>query len=470
MELVKFDETARAPERKHDILAAELDASVLAPQAVPATTPQVFYDTSFPEVHTNENEKSIRDYAHSYPKIKPRFKWPLVVVAFVIAAAIAVGVGVGIWRHHRDHKQSATTVPDTSSVAPFILNDTSLAAVILPDARHLFFQDVNGRIRSAVRTTQSTQWTTSPKTGFGSDPDFGAKNHTPLAATSSITSNELGLSQITLYYVSEDNVLNSSDYTGGSWSPSFNSSLGNYSTALYTRSLSVAPTDILLPLNSADSTNATLLYYENPSGNVSALLQQGKQWVDITSQDSKSLPHEFRNTNTTSESHTLYESANVGMPRIPFACGANWSTDQAIGAIFYSPNASEFLEGLRFTGNHYRSGSSGPGTFAEFASNASSSTNSSIRDFSAVHQSDIALFGRAAAVWINRTEPVVEFGAGIPAPDSTFPFTRLASVTLADYSFTFLYHQINSTTFAEEQWDEEVRDWGIPQYITVSDT
>lgn len=170
--------------------------------------------------------------------------------------------------------------------------------------------------------------------------------------------------QITLYYVSEGNVLNSSDYSGGVWSPSFNSSLGNYSTALYTRSLSVALTDILLPLNSADSNNATLLYYENPSGNVSALLQQGGRWVDITSQGSKSLPHEFRDTPTTSESYTLYESANIGMPRIPFACGANWSSPGAIGAIFYSSSASE-LEGLSFTGNSYRSGSSGPGTFAE---------------------------------------------------------------------------------------------------------
>ena len=79
-------------------------------KAVPATTPQVVYDTSFPEVHTNENEKSIRDYTHSYPKIKSRFKWPLAVVALVIAAAIAIEVGVGIWRHHRDHKQSATTM------------------------------------------------------------------------------------------------------------------------------------------------------------------------------------------------------------------------------------------------------------------------------------------------------------------------------------------------------------------------
>ena len=78
--------------------------------------------------------------------------------------------------------------------------------------------------------------------------------------------------------------------------------------------------------------------------------------------------------------------------------------------------------------------------------NYSPLTNSSIRDYSSIQQSDIAPFGRAAAVWINGTEPVVEYEAGTPGPNRTFPYTRLASVTLADYSFTFLYHQINSTT------------------------
>lgn len=104
------------------------------------------------------------------------------------------------------------------------------------------------------------------------------------------------------------------------------------------------------------------------------------------------------------------------------------------------------------------------------ASIESSSMITSIRDYSSVPQSDVALFGRAAAIWINRTQPVVNLAAGFPGPDSMFPFTRLASATLADSSFTFLYHQVNSTTLAEEQWDEEAGEWVGPQYINVSDT
>ena len=144
-----------------------------------------------------------------------------------------------------------------------------------------------------------------------------------------------------------------------------------YSTALNTRSLSVASTGTTSPLNaSVNSTNLALLYYENPSGNVSALLQQGDRWVDITSQYSKSLPPEFRNSASlkTQGGYTLYESGNFGTLNTPFACGANWTSIGAIGAIFYSPNASisdsSSSIDLRFTGNDYRSGSGGPGTFA----------------------------------------------------------------------------------------------------------
>ena len=43
--------------------------------------------------------------------------------------------------------------------------------------------------------------------------------------------------------------------------------------------------------------------------------------------------------------------------------------------------------------------------------------------------------------------------------DSAYPFARLAtcSVTLADRSSTFLYHHLNGTTFAEEQWDSSLK-------------
>lgn len=73
LELVKHDETARAPERDWDATAFELDGSALAPETVPETTPEVFYDNSFPEVHGNI-EESTKERAPSNHISKPTLK------------------------------------------------------------------------------------------------------------------------------------------------------------------------------------------------------------------------------------------------------------------------------------------------------------------------------------------------------------------------------------------------------------
>ena len=141
--------------------------------------------------------------------------------------------------------------------------------------------------------------------------------------------------------------------------------MGTYSTAVETRSLSITP----LGNGSSDTnstTNLALLYYENPTGNASALLQRISprsaltQWVDITSQESQLLPGEFRNTGPMTNmdlSHTLYESDNINaIFSTPFTRVANFtgilSEDDIgvqpgmgalspVGALSYSPpNAS----------------------------------------------------------------------------------------------------------------------------------
>lgn len=91
--------------------------------------------------------------------------------------------------------------------------------------------------------------------------------------------------------------------------------------------------------------------------------------------------------------------------------------------------------------------------------------------YTSIRQSDIAMFGTEYAMLVNGTKPGVLYGTPSDLlPDNAFPFTRLASVTLADQSATFLYHQINGTTFAEEQWDNSLKAWNSTEYIIVSDT
>ena len=114
-----------------------------------------------------------------------------------------------------------------------------------------------------------------------------------------------------------------------------------------TRSLSI----IQIGNGSSDtnsSSDSALLYYENPIGNVSALLQRIApssiaEWVDITSQTSQSLPGGFRNADSAVQfSHTLYES-DIGAPfSTPFTSVANFSLKRlgedviGDGALFYS--------------------------------------------------------------------------------------------------------------------------------------
>ena len=96
-----------------------------------------------------------------------------------------------------------------------------------------------------------------------------------------------------------------------------------------------------------------------------------------------------------------------------------------------------------------------------------------------LHQSDLAMIGvtydEAFPIWINDTKPAIFFDKWVPVskqpvpnwPENAFPFTRLASVITPDKSITYLYHQMNGTTFAEEQWYNSVTDWSSPTYINV---
>lgn len=123
-----------------------------------------------------------------------------------------------------------------------------------------------------------------------------------------------------------------------------------------TRSPSVTPiaTPMLQP-DSDSTVNSALLYYENPNGAVSGLLRrtvylfdqysgsEDTQWVDITSQESKSLPNGFRNVPHSHYNHTLYESYPNATFSAPFTSAAN-SSGSVIGALFSQPNFNLQLE------------------------------------------------------------------------------------------------------------------------------
>ena len=296
-----------------------------------------------------------------------------------------------------------------------------------------------------------------------------------------------------MYYVSDSHHLSSSVAAGFGWPIQ---GLGkNFSTAVDTRSLSVTsvPGSRAYIRNTNSSGNLALLYYENSAGNVSALLQRsdptesgvGVQWYDITSQSSQSLPGDFHNSPSDPTSHTLYESRADITFGTPFASMANHSEvatatapDMSpgllpLGALFVAPGgdmtwSETYFIGLNGSGSYgsrMHSASLYPILFVLMlilgAAGLAEVAGPSI------HQSDVAIFGSLNQIWIDGTQPVT-FGAA--PPNVSFPFRRLASVSSADQLTTYLYHQINGTTLAEEQWDNPSQIWSLSQYITVSES
>ena len=70
-------------------------------------------------------------------------------------------------------------------------------------------------------------------------------------------------------------------------------------------------------------------------------------------------------------------------------------------------------------------------------------------------------------IWINKSKPEIS-NPIIDVPKNAFPFGRLASATTNDHQITYLYHQMNGTTLAEESFDASMGEWGEPTYINFT--
>ncbi len=327
---------------------------------------------------------------------------------------------------------------------------------------------------------------------------------------------------MSLYYISEAGTVNSNYLMAGNWS--HDQEFGDYSTALDTRSLSISLFPVAdnlssLSLDEKSTTNVALLFYENPNGKVSALLHRlmntfiekpsaignsEDQWINITSQESKALPNEFRNApgfnynNTiyeynTTLSRTLYDADPIAAYSTPFFSANVPGPGGFVSATFYSPfnlplNATSPVAGDTFLGINYGIGLTGSGNFSPVGMNYATPCTERFcemiiilactlpsKDYVSIHQSDIAGFGSNLqyTLWINGTQPALiqlRSAGSTALPNNKFPFKRLASVTLTDGSMTYLYHQMDGTTFAEEQWDDSLQAWVGTENITVSDS
>ena len=237
--------------------------------------------------------------------------------------------------------------------------------------------------------------------------------------------------------------------------------------------------------------------YEDSGGNVAALLQvrepepgQGLYWLDISSNDnsiprSEFSPVYFDAGNGRIASSTLREVLPNGKLRAPFISRPSISpnstgleVDLLIcdgGTDGNSTNEPDFFLCNNVTFITYQSWANASRGYFSHGSMApqfevaesSGSNDPSTRSFDLAYlETDSNL---VYAVWVNGTHayPIGQDVYDDPkaVPKVSFPFARLASINMFG-KLCYLYHQINGTTLAEEQYDFSLQLW-FTTYITV---
>ena len=79
--------------------------------------------------------------------------------------------------------------------------------------------------------------------------------------------------------------------------------------------------------------------------------------------------------------------------------------------------------------------------------------------------------GTGYGFWVNQGKLTSLSGSAfhslLSSPSSPFPFSRLAGMSPANSTSFLVYHQLNASTFTEEEWDDNVGGW-TPRHIAIS--
>lgn len=300
--------------------------------------------------------------------------------------------------------------------------------------------------------------------------------------------------QFQLFYISTTDHIASTTFGGRTWSDMkpFNSFLG-YRAAPHSRHLSAVSIRNAMP-NPYNNLTDIHLYFENILGYVTLL-------HTVQNNNNLSGPRNYEHKLWSNFSDYLYVDEKGPSYTVPISC-KSWSsssssdtayslivmdtavtTDGADPPLYGNPTVIEFSHtpsnGSKYSCTIY------PFNLlwwlrTDFSSNnylddvRRLSQGSPIFASQYIKNSDIAIIsdGTAFSVWVENAKLVqLELGEGAktrPMPQASFPFTRLASASHNIRSpTTFLYHQIDGSTFAEEQWDDSVQFWLSPVNISV---
>ncbi|KAL8899410.1 MAG: hypothetical protein Q9207_006216 [Kuettlingeria erythrocarpa] len=503
---------ANAPEIDHALLAPEYDHTALAPEyrgdnAPPEVDPsrgvQVFYDNSAPEaieIKSTSSSEAIGALPGSDPApAQNSKKWRkalilVILAAVVVVAALGTGLGVGLpqraQRNAIANSPSSPTIPGNSSTATVsvsilpsatgrvtnrvfpnaLRNNTALAAVTLPKGnRHVYFQDRTGAIRRAIFAAESKLWQASAEEKL----IVNAKNNTPLAAVADPPS-DYPLDVTTVFYVDAK----SNAIRCVAWKPTDTADCNIFDD---TPDMIVAPdcqhigVFVLLTDEASGNFVSLVLTYQAPSNEF--VMRTG--YRNSSSQDwtwSKDKSEDFQQT-------AIYLPQDPGRAHVAAAC-----TPKLFGVDYtaYAPEVRYtyhfycFVKkdsGLNSTYAHdggvasfqfYMNLSKPDNLITDFGGNFDSRVDYTPKNFSDIVLLSSKLGFDNHALWLNgsRLEGNTDL-TSVGMPRTAFPFQRLAGTYAANSTKTYLYHQLDDSTLAEEFWDDAKSTVWFSNNITI---
>ncbi|KAL9118691.1 MAG: hypothetical protein Q9187_004762 [Circinaria calcarea] len=491
LQLVRNDIAANAPERDRSATAPEVYTTECALEQVIGSGVEVAYSTEPPIVANERVRRDVSDNEKrvSRHRLSKKLFWTIRSIGLsAITVAIGLGVGLGVTAKRSSAatfslsvspSSTASAQPSASVASPAhsFLDDTSFAVAAASDGnRHVIFQDSSGAIRDAVYSHTTLSWTSTASWIIPGN----ARNHTPF----SVITQKLSMA---LYA--------NGDWFDGAYKSYNIGNLNDITTTSTSRALTVIPIRYM----SGKTSNATdafrvCLFYQSSNGSVSVLL--GKQvdqgysyysglshlswtWQDMTSRLSSVRPGtRFAPPFAVSNSWTQFPGFPTNGTFQPFEIylfDSHNYTD--FSSWQYYPDNNTFISSKSPTGAEVKAiiDLTKAGSGFDILGLAADSNETALMQASDVFvPSDPRSFG----LWVKETKLIMfAFGGtlmvpdndnGVPsqkAPASPFPFARFAAIN--DTAF-YLYHQINSSVFAEDIWDSGARNWVSSQNISIS--
>ncbi|KAL8871332.1 MAG: hypothetical protein Q9174_002813 [Haloplaca sp. 1 TL-2023] len=363
--------------------------------------------------------------------------------------------------------------------------------------REVFFQEASGALQRALYSSRSDSWRTSVDSVLVS----GAKNNTPLAVSNvqPLPDGQRGVRSLSLsvgiFYVTPANNLDCLIWAGSSSANCSELALPSIEVSPDARAIS-AHWITTIDTSTIDSQHHhLLLQYHGPSGQIVSILgisnftySEGTRsagwtwsWHDWSDTLNVLLKRSYQTLDKPYE-HKISRPCN-GYYRDTTTYTMACFLTKSAGALFHfaadtgSQANATITTGITFSDDSFTN-------YRDVEDGSVSTAGDMLRAKSVVllDLSSPSYYPPSSSPDIISLAPSPNYymhdaflndtilsgtSSGTPNPDSGFPYHRLAGTLGTNQTKTYLYHQLDGTTLAEDMWDGDETGFWISKNITI---